>query len=218
MDIGKKIRQLRLQNDLTLEDLASRSELTKGFLSQLERDLTSPSISTLEDILEALGTNLSEFFHEEEEEQIVFTNKDFFVDTQDEYQIEWIVPNAQKNAMEPVRLTLRPGGTSEILQPHSGEEFGYVIKGSVRVNYGGKYHSVKSGESFYFKAGKRHFIENKSNGEKTQLASDIRAVQYQLSLREGIEELHKFDDDVLFPYVKDLFNELESVIKPSPMV
>ena len=54
MDIGKKIRQLRLQNDLTLEDLASRSELTKGFLSQLERDLTSPSISTLEDILEEL--------------------------------------------------------------------------------------------------------------------------------------------------------------------
>ena len=93
MDIGKKIRQLRLQNNLTLEDLASRSELTKGFLSQLERDLTSPSISTLEDILEALGTNLSEFFHEEEEEQIVFTNKDFFVHTQDEYQIEWIVRN-----------------------------------------------------------------------------------------------------------------------------
>ena len=94
MDIGKKIRQLRLQNDLTLEDLASRSELTKGFLSQLERNLTSPSISTLEDILEALGTNLSEFFHEEEEEQIVFTQKDFFVDTREEYQIEWIVPNA----------------------------------------------------------------------------------------------------------------------------
>ena len=110
MDIGKKIRQLRLQNDLTLEDLASRSELTKGFLSQLERNLTSPSISTLEDILEALGTNLSEFFKEEEEEQIVFTQKDFFVDKQEEYQIEWIVPNAQKNEMEPILLTLPPKG------------------------------------------------------------------------------------------------------------
>ena len=108
MDIGKKIRQLRLQNDLTLEDLASRSELTKGFLSQVERDLTSPSISTLEDILEALGTNLSEFFHEDEEEQIVFTTKDFFIDKQEDYQIEWIVPNAQKNEMEPILLTLPP--------------------------------------------------------------------------------------------------------------
>ena len=69
MDIGKKLRELRKQNDLTLEDLASRSELTKGFLSQVERNLTAPSIATLEDILEALGSNLSEFFHEEEEKQ-----------------------------------------------------------------------------------------------------------------------------------------------------
>ena len=50
MDIGQKIRQLRTQNNLTLEELASRSELTKGFLSQVERNLTSPSVSTLEDI------------------------------------------------------------------------------------------------------------------------------------------------------------------------
>ena len=42
MDIGKKLRELRKQNDLTLEDLASRSELTKGFLSQVERNLTAP--------------------------------------------------------------------------------------------------------------------------------------------------------------------------------
>ena len=47
MDIGKKLKDLRIKNDLTLEELASRSELTKGFLSQVERNLTSPSISTL---------------------------------------------------------------------------------------------------------------------------------------------------------------------------
>lgn len=64
MDIGSKIKRLRQANGLTLEELANRSELTKGFLSQLERDLTSPSVATLEDILEALGTNLQEFFSE----------------------------------------------------------------------------------------------------------------------------------------------------------
>ena len=53
MDIGKKLKELRLQNDLTLSDLASRSELTKGFLSQVERNQAAPSIATLEDILEA---------------------------------------------------------------------------------------------------------------------------------------------------------------------
>ena len=106
MDIGKKLRELRKQNDLTLEDLASRSELTKGFLSQVERNLTAPSIATLEDILEALGSNLSEFFHEEEETQIVFGADDFFVDEKDDYQVEWIIPNAQKNQMEPILMTL----------------------------------------------------------------------------------------------------------------
>ena len=44
MDIGHKIKQLRIQKGLTLEELASRSELTKGFLSQTERNLTSPSL------------------------------------------------------------------------------------------------------------------------------------------------------------------------------
>ena len=54
MDIGNKIKQLRTRQGLTLEELASRSELTKGFLSQLERDLTSPSIDSLSDILTIL--------------------------------------------------------------------------------------------------------------------------------------------------------------------
>ena len=72
MDIGHKIKQLRIQKGLTLEELASRSELTKGFLSQTERNLTSPSIATLNDIVEALGTSLSEFFKEDKEERIVF--------------------------------------------------------------------------------------------------------------------------------------------------
>ena len=77
MDIGAKIKRIRLSNQLTLEELANRSELTKGFLSQLERDLTSPSVATLENILEALGTNLKDFFSEDEDEQIVFSKDDF---------------------------------------------------------------------------------------------------------------------------------------------
>ena len=47
MDIGAKIKRIRLSNQLTLEELANRSELTKGFLSQLERDLTSPRAERL---------------------------------------------------------------------------------------------------------------------------------------------------------------------------
>ena len=60
MNIGGKIKELRVAKNLTQEELADRTELSKGFISQLERDLTSPSIATLMDILQALGTDLKD--------------------------------------------------------------------------------------------------------------------------------------------------------------
>ena len=149
MKIGKKLKELRTQNGLTLEELANRSELTKGFLSQLERDLTSPNISALENILEALGTNLADFFQSSKEEQIVFHTQDFFVNEQDDLVTEYIIPNAQKNQMEPLLLTLKPGAKSQDVKAHEGEEFGYILKGSVVLVVGNKRLKVKSKETFY---------------------------------------------------------------------
>ena len=169
MDIGRKIKELRLQNDLTLENLASRSELTKGFLSQVERNLTSPSISTLEDILEALGTNLSDFFREEKEEQVVFSTQDFFVDEQDDYTIEWVIPNAQKNEMEPILLTLHPHKQSQELQSHQGEEFGYVLKGAVTLVQGNKKYKIKAKETFYINGKTKHYLYNHGSSDAVVL-------------------------------------------------
>ncbi|MBQ8878388.1 MAG: helix-turn-helix transcriptional regulator, partial [Lachnospiraceae bacterium] len=163
MDIGKKLKELRRQNDLTLEDLASRCELTKGFLSQVERNLTTPSIATLQDIVEALGTTLSEFFHEEEEKQIVFSVQDFFENEQDEYKIEWVIPNAQKNEMEPILLTLYPRCKSQEMTSHHGEEFGYVLKGSVTLVRGNKKYKLKAQETFYLDGSKGHYLYNHGN-------------------------------------------------------
>ena len=165
MDIGKKLKELRIQNDLTLNDLASRCELTKGFLSQVEHNLTTPSIATLADIVEALGSNLSEFFREEEEKQIVFTSQDFFVDEQDDYQIEWVIPNAQKNEMEPILLTLHPRCKSRNMEAHHGEEFGYVLKGSVTLVRGNKKYKLKAQDTFYMDGSKGHFLYNHGSGD-----------------------------------------------------
>ena len=66
MDIGLKLKELRILKGLTQEELADRAELSKGFISQLERNLTSPSIATLMDILQCLGTTSctqSAWFH-----------------------------------------------------------------------------------------------------------------------------------------------------------
>ena len=109
MEIGHKLKQMRVRQNLTLEELASRCELTKGFLSQVERNLTSPSIVTLSDILEALGSSLGEFFGEEKQERIVFHKNDFFVDEKEDYIVNWIVPNSQKNEMEPILIEIQIG-------------------------------------------------------------------------------------------------------------
>lgn len=160
LDIGQKIRQLRKVNELTLEELASRTELTKGFLSQLENNLTSPSISTLEDILEALGSSLAEFFSDATQEKYVFKKNDFFIDERDDYKIKWIVPNAQKQEMEPILIEINPGFASQVMEPHYGEEFGYVLQGSVRLIYGKKRTTLHEGETFYIKGETRHYLEN----------------------------------------------------------
>ncbi len=160
MKIGPKIKQLRIQKGLTQEELADRSELTKGFISQVERDLASPSIATLTDILQVLGTNLSGFFSEESEEQIVFGEQDYFekFDPELKNKIEWIIPNAQKNAMEPIRVTLEAGGSTYPDVPHEGEEFGYVLSGSISIHLGRRVYHAKKGESFYYTPGANHFI------------------------------------------------------------
>lgn len=166
MNIGPKIKELRVMKGLTQEELADRSELSKGFISQLERDLTSPSISTLVDILNSLGTNLKEFFSDDSDEQIVFHDADYCekYDAELKNRIEWIIPNAQKNAMEPIRVTLEAGGSTYPDTPHEGEEFGYVLQGTITIHIGGKLFKAKKGESFYFIPSASHYI---TAGEKS---------------------------------------------------
>ena len=161
MKIGQKLKELRVMKNLTQEELADRAELSKGFISQLERDLTSPSIATLVDILQVLGTDLTEFFQDTTEEQIVFHDSDYFEKTDENLgnKIEWIIPNAQKNIMEPIRLTLQPGGATYPDNPHEGEEFGYVLSGSITIHIGNKKYKAKKGESFYFTPGSTHYIK-----------------------------------------------------------
>lgn len=164
MEIGQKLKELRILKGLTQEELADRAELSKGFISQLERNLTSPSIATLMDILQCLGTTLGEFFNETPEEQIVFGKTDYFekVDSELKNEIRWIIPNAQKNVMEPIMLTLEPGGETYPDNPHEGEEFGYVLQGTIAIHLGSKVYKAKKGESFYFVPDKKHYLTSKA--------------------------------------------------------
>ena len=163
MEIGDKIRRIRLQRGLTQEELADRCELSKGFISLLERDLTSPSLDTLADILESLGPDLTSFFAKNGEEKIAFGEDDIFVKEDEELlrgRIRWLVPSAQKNRMEPIMVEMAPGGETEEDDPHEGEEFGYVLSGSVKVIVGDRAERVRKDESFYFLPTAPHKLVN----------------------------------------------------------
>ena len=159
--IGRKIKDLRLQKGLTQQELADRTELTKGYISQLEHGLVAPSVITLLDLIECLGTTPADFFTDEQPEQVVYSEQGFFEKIDEGgNSIQWIVPTAQKNRMEPLLVLLRPHQKLEEDDPHEGEEFGYVITGRIRLHVGERAYVVKAGESFYYAADKVHFIEN----------------------------------------------------------
>ncbi|MBR0216857.1 MAG: cupin domain-containing protein [Clostridia bacterium] len=163
MDIGKSLHSLRLQRGLTQEELADRCELSKGFISQVERNLASPSIATLTDMLECLGSSLSDFFSKKTDEKTVFSPQDMFEKKDDETlkgSITWLVPDAQKNSMEPILIELGPDGESYVMSPSEGEEFGYVLSGAVYLVSGGERTRLRTGWSFCIHPSTEHYLKN----------------------------------------------------------
>ena len=159
--VGTKLRDLRKQNGLTQQELADRAELTKGFISQLEQGQVTPSLVTLFDLIECLGTTPADFFKSSGTEKIVFRDKDFFEKVDESgNSTTWIVPSAQGNRMEPVLVTLQPHTALPQDDPHDGEEFGYVLSGRIALYRQETRFDVKAGESFYYKADRPHRIEN----------------------------------------------------------
>ncbi len=160
--IGERIKMLRQAKSLTQEELATRAGLTKGFISQVERNLTSLSVESLIGILDALDEKPSNFFNGAFDEKIVFKFRDRVeLEREDVKRFQILVPAAQNRLMDPALLELDVGERTPEEEPHEGEEFGFVLAGGVEVLLGGKPHRVKRGECFYFKATKRHCIVNR---------------------------------------------------------
>ncbi|GAB4332146.1 MAG: cupin domain-containing protein [Calditrichia bacterium] len=150
MKIGAKIRRLRKLRGLTIEELADKAELTKGFISQMERDLTVPSIVNLKQVLDVLGVQLSSFFSDlSEGEQNIFTKKDrTLLSDEERFKLESLIPKLKYLEMEPVLLTLEPEVTySKNFEEDEG--FGFVVKGSLEVQIDAERKMVSKGDCFY---------------------------------------------------------------------
>jgi transcriptional regulator with XRE-family HTH domain len=167
MQIGTKIKALRLRKGLTQEELGSRTNLTKGYISQLERDLNSPSIDTLFTILEVLGTTPKEFFDDEFREQpIVYAPEDqtSYTDKEMKYKIRWLIPSSNEKEMEPVLITLSKQGEFRKFEPSEAETFLYVLEGRIRLILGDEQYLAGRSHSVYYDAVLPHQIVNAYDG------------------------------------------------------
>ena len=163
--VGERIRALRMLRGLTQKELGDRCDLSKGFISQLETDQAAPSLETLGDILDVLGVSFAEFFSRAEQDSPVYHRDDMFgKEMEGGGTITWLVTTAQAHDMEPILLQLPPGASSRRDDPHSGEEFGYVLSGSPSLYLGMRRFRLHRGDAFYYKADQEHYIQN---GEKT---------------------------------------------------
>ncbi len=148
--IGEKLKNLRKQKGLTLEELSSISELSKGFLSQLERGQMSPSLDNFHYLLEALGTDLGEFFNQEEEQESDYLFSDSYLATSEDNGIEtkWLIPNSQKYSMEPLEITIS-NDKEFLIEPFEGDVFGKIESGEGKLIMDNKPHKQSTINTFY---------------------------------------------------------------------
>jgi transcriptional regulator with XRE-family HTH domain len=169
--IGSEIKNLRRARDVTLDALSEASGLSKGYLSQIERGLSSPSIKALYNISRALGVTRSWFFPTENAQESEL--RDLVVRSTSRRSLtfvggitdELLSPNLGRQ-LELLRCTFLPGSASgQEPYRHQGEEAGIVISGELTMWVGDQTVLLKDGDSFAFESDIPHRYANLSDRE-----------------------------------------------------
>ena len=163
--IGREIRGLRKARAITLAQLAAASGLSIGYLSLLERDLSTPSIKALHAVSRALGVTISWFFEandvpEEERDLVVRRARRRRLDYSAGVVDELLSPNLT-GALELLSCRFPPGASSgEEPYTHSGEEAGVVLRGRLELWVDGRFLTLEAGDSFAFQSALPHRYRN----------------------------------------------------------
>ena len=159
--LGSNLRNRRRELGLTLQDVADGAKLTAGFISQLERNLTAPSLSSLAAIARVLQSELADFFAVPGGESPT-TRADQRVNyTLDETRTKYerITAGFEGHVLNGVIVHEQPGYRSESIR-HEGEELFYVLNGSITVELEDKAIVLKAGDSIHFRSDQRHSTWN----------------------------------------------------------
>lgn len=166
LHIGRKIRELRKKAGLVLQDLSDRTGLSKPLLSQIEKETVSPPIATLLKISKALNTNISFFFQNDgSEEKVVIVRKDeskvidsrYFGREESGYYYEALAYKKSKKYMEPFLVEFKRKRANKISYfSHEGEEFIYLLEGTLEFRTEDQQHLLFPGDSLYFESSIPH--------------------------------------------------------------
>ena len=172
--VGPRIREFRKQRGLTLRSLAARAGLSIGFLSQVERGISSIGLTALGSVASALGHSVADFFDDTPAtgagDSVVVPMPRHFTLTRGENAAVQYVSGQQTYRMlsergaglvlEPMVVHIAPGGRKENAYGHAGEEFAYVISGELLYEVDGVEHRLHPGDSVHLRSSVPHAMYN----------------------------------------------------------
>ena len=184
VNVGQKIKNLRVSKNMNAKELANLSKISVGMLSQLENGSTQGSVETLRKIAKVLNTTIAQLFTDETlpKVQKKINDSTYVVKKENRkkisfpdslYTCELLVPNLQGD-IEFVLVRLEPNRVTDEIIPHTqgGEECNYVLEGEIIVTLDTKEYHLEQGDCIRFNPETPHKIENKS----TKQASYISAI------------------------------------------
>ncbi len=162
MQLGKKIRDLRLRRGMTVQQLAQASRLSKGFISQVENDHTSPSLTTLQDLARALETSVAYLVVEEEPVPFVVRARERQrVNLGGNTSSVEVLSASPKRNLELLIAELPPGmPAGDKRHYHHGEECVLCLEGRVTLTFGEHVLTLETGDSCHFDGRVPHAVEN----------------------------------------------------------
>ncbi|MDC3413785.1 XRE family transcriptional regulator [Aquibacillus sp. 3ASR75-11] len=165
--IYKKIKNLRLEQGMTLKDLSEKTNLSVSFLSQIERGSSSLAITSFKKIADAFNVSMSYFFEDTENHNYAVkkgSQKPFKVEGAETTHIR-LAGKFPDRRLEPLKITLVPKQKDEQQFSHPGEELYYVLKGTVIFRIENKEYVLNEGDSIHFPSEKVHQWENPTSEE-----------------------------------------------------
>ena len=160
MTLGAHLKMLRETKGYTLKQVSEISGLSIGFISQVERGQTDPSLSSLKKLAGAVGVKLGDLFEQETPAHVVVKRGRGKILNIDSFVYCELLATSLNKTMEPMIKVIKSGGKSGLVKPHIGEEFIWIIDGELQVTLDGVKYLLESGDSIYFQANQPHSWEN----------------------------------------------------------